>query len=562
MANQIEANSLSDITSIASNPPKYPLNPAEQKRSPLTLYIVRVPGSSDVFLTPMKPQLKDVTAQDVMSSLYYFHLDTEDDARFLKVNENESILEEPPPVLPINTVPPRKPLPPSARSSLEINRHLEPSLARTILEESRIMMEQPSAHNYQMPLKRPLGPRPLTSNSSPTRKPLPELAKHSSRQTIQTHVVDSAYIVSSVGQLEASNPSTIDVGYLSPTSDYLDAFSITVFRRDPTSGGQWNVAKIVGQPLPRNKLPNNEAETKAKISKKRPYFTFSISLATPGYNKFHELTPIPGQNSNGNQANFLPLGHVLDHNAGYSVNFHRRVDMEWSNPRPQAMLGHNRGYSDVSAAFKAFNTKLGSNSPTESSSDRKAKPKGYAFNSPWGSRCTFSTSTSGRSLKCMNILGNPVAYGNSTIPPSSIEVSELRFNLPLHGLFKSSGGSSASGVDSDPFVSPKKHHKRSRSSPGDVRFPRPHTSHHTDEIGASLLRPRTRDHPSTERLSSDEDRLDLTLGQEKAGGGIKGNRAKHGKLIIYDQGFKMLDLVVAANMAVFWSVWKGDQYVY
>jgi hypothetical protein len=45
MASYVEAYSLSDITQLASNPPKYPRNPTEQKRQPLTLYIARVPGS-------------------------------------------------------------------------------------------------------------------------------------------------------------------------------------------------------------------------------------------------------------------------------------------------------------------------------------------------------------------------------------------------------------------------------------------------------------------------------------------------------------------------------------
>lgn len=44
MAFQVEAKSLSDITQLAANPPKYPRNPTEQLRDPLTLYIARVPG--------------------------------------------------------------------------------------------------------------------------------------------------------------------------------------------------------------------------------------------------------------------------------------------------------------------------------------------------------------------------------------------------------------------------------------------------------------------------------------------------------------------------------------
>lgn len=55
------------------------------------------------------------------------------------------------------------------------------------------------------------------------------------------------------------------------------------------------------------------------------------------------------------------------------------------------------------------------------------------------------------------------------------------------------------------------------------------------------------------------ERLDLSLGREKAGGGNRGKRAKLGKLIIYDEGFKMLDLIIAANMGIWWAGWETDQ---
>jgi hypothetical protein len=58
-----------------------------------------------------------------------------------------------------------------------------------------------------------------------------------------------------------------------------------------------------------------------------------------------------------------------------------------------------------------------------------------------------------------------------------------------------------------------------------------------------------------------EGRLDLTLGQEALGGGFRGQQAKLGKLLIYPDGYKMLDLVVAANMVMFWRAWKGGKSV-
>lgn len=54
------------------------------------------------------------------------------------------------------------------------------------------------------------------------------------------------------------------------------------------------------------------------------------------------------------------------------------------------------------------------------------------------------------------------------------------------------------------------------------------------------------------RSSDDPDRLDLSLARERAGGGMRGKSAKLGKLVIEDEGIKMLDLVVAACMGVWW----------
>lgn len=58
--------------------------------------------------------------------------------------------------------------------------------------------------------------------------------------------------------------------------------------------------------------------------------------------------------------------------------------------------------------------------------------------------------------------------------------------------------------------------------------------------------------------SQDEERMNLDLGREKAGGGFKGHSAKLGKLIIEDEGLKMCDLVVAACMGVWWQHYSGD----
>ncbi|GKZ52113.1 hypothetical protein AbraIFM66951_012075, partial [Aspergillus brasiliensis] len=86
----VEARSLSSITAIASNPPAYPRNPTQKKLDPLVLYIVRVPGSRDVFLTPLKPATKSsVSAEAINSSLYYLHVATPEDDVLLQEYEQE-----------------------------------------------------------------------------------------------------------------------------------------------------------------------------------------------------------------------------------------------------------------------------------------------------------------------------------------------------------------------------------------------------------------------------------------------------------------------------------------
>jgi len=53
----------------------------------------------------------------------------------------------------------------------------------------------------------------------------------------------------------------------------------------------------------------------------------------------------------------------------------------------------------------------------------------------------------------------------------------------------------------------------------------------------------------------DDGNIDLTLGREKAGGGFGGRQAKLGKLIVWPAGLAMLDLLVAANLGLWWRGW-------
>lgn len=55
------------------------------------------------------------------------------------------------------------------------------------------------------------------------------------------------------------------------------------------------------------------------------------------------------------------------------------------------------------------------------------------------------------------------------------------------------------------------------------------------------------------------DRMDLSLGQEFAGGGFGGKQAKLGKIIIEDEGLKMMDLIVATNIGLWWRAYEKAQ---
>ncbi|KAK0624191.1 hypothetical protein B0T14DRAFT_427460 [Immersiella caudata] len=178
------------------------------------------------------------------------------------------------------------------------------------------------------------------------------------------------------------------------------------------------------------------------------------------------------------------------------------------------------------------------------------KPKGYIFVSPWEGRCEFRTSTNGRSLKCRHILDpkshkfNPAAVAQNIRDAQAMgrsrgdeltsalagakPVSELRFNLPSTTQSKAAHGEGGKGKWD------------------------PHLLH--GQFSKLLhLEPRSSDEDD---LEDDDAPMDLSLGKESAGGGHKGNRAKLGKLIIHDEGLKMLDLVVAANVGVWWTAWE------
>jgi hypothetical protein len=231
----------------------------------------------------------------------------------------------------------------------------------------------------------------------------------------------------------------------------------------------------------------------------------------------------------------------------------------------------------------------------------KLKSGYYTFTSPWNGICTFATSVNGRSLKCKHMIPTPSYPGNGTNPstPSAppVTVAEIRFNTPFqaghHHHHPSSsahispftlsqtssdtpGHSSSPGQTSHPNGHGQGHPSSKRNSfaqllnPTTYTRPRSHSGTSVSTSSVSCIPGHPHLHPQRQRqthirnpsssstssgggAADDPDRLDFSLAREPAGGGLRGKSAKLGKLIIEDEGIKMLDLVVAACMAVWWK---------
>jgi hypothetical protein len=358
-------------------------------------------------------------------------------------------------------------------------------------------------------------------------------------------------------------------------------FSLTVIRRDPSSSQQWNVGQVASF-----QLENPEAVPDDKYI---PSPSISIHLETPGYSKFRGMPPPganfdiqdiresldmirPGSSSAAaataaaqspsrqrikpelSSAHAPPVASTVFErqvNMVYSPSltatlkhaFRRRGSKDDGQPTSPKGFGHGRNTSVASAG--SFGGDFdGSEAPVITVPGPGLKPQGYMFLSPWDGRCEFRTGNGGRSLICRHVLPslgaqwNPLVDGGNedgqgrhhrhlsgSGSPNSKghNISELRFNLPSAELIN----------------------KGDRSNEGRERT--------RDRIFNHIINKTEGDIDDDEYESYG---FDLSLGKEKAGGGNRGKRAKMGKLIIWDDGLKMLDLVVAANVGIWWGVWE------
>jgi hypothetical protein len=315
-------------------------------------------------------------------------------------------------------------------------------------------------------------------------------------------------------------------------------FTLTIIRRDPVSNAQWNIGHITSQ-VAINAY--RDVATRPAYFPPTSYPTVLVDLATPGYSQFIRGRVLERSNQGG-----APPQISQSPETGFQRVVFKELEPSAYRGLNAVQTGEgNEAFIPPGAYFSRAN--ISELLPGM----EKPKAKGYTFASPWNGICEMKTGLSGKSLKCRHSLPNYQAVPGSSQTQGVATVSELRFNLPNTTKASTLGGhSKSSSVGSGKRLGFK--HFRNKSLPDnsdrDAPSKPPMTSY-------SAMYPS--DDEDREYLQEDdqEDQLDLSLGQEKAGGGNRGKRAKLGKLIVHDEGLKMLDLVVAANMGVFFQTW-------
>ncbi|EON67961.1 hypothetical protein W97_07458 [Coniosporium apollinis CBS 100218] len=292
-----------------------------------------------------------------------------------------------------------------------------------------------------------------------------------------------------------------------------------------------------------------------------------IQVDTPGYSKFlYDDETRPKLQSRDSERSFAwseafdgPRTSIdKDQGAARDPAFRRRLWMEGT--RYSGSFGHRKVSSNGSISGSEMpngsmdlRRSSGEHSPRSAELShlplqRESQPgtrtltidnprssfRGYVFLSPWNGRCEFSTAAAGKSLKCKHT----IPTNSSALAPSdSAAISELRFNLPVPAV-----RSDPATPSEDPSSTTKRSSVFSR--------PRLRSQHSSSAASLPTLS------GARDPVAADTARLDLSLGQEIAGGGFGGKQAKLGKLIVEDEGIRMLDLVVAANLALWWRAWE------
>ncbi|KAL8853994.1 MAG: hypothetical protein Q9221_001117 [Calogaya cf. arnoldii] len=554
----IQAKSLSSLVTLADDPPPT-IYSDQESLDPLVLYIARVPGNRDVFLTTTKPLQKVVTAQDIQNSLYYIHLDSQDDERLREsigssnpdANQGltaqrqhstnprmDSVVKGLPSTVPSGAKSPlESPLPTLDNLQASLS---DPSPPTTIVRKPVGQGSPPNSPTAQARLKPSsphiIGPRAMHSRLHSVDSPGLRLARGKENLMPRRWSEQPTIALSSApSKREAPGPS-VAAAARDTIASYADKamslmpdqpgnaaryhnerrqsfglreedLSLTLIRR--YDGSQWNVGKVFSVCHPGEHMKNIAPSQPDEIA---------IQISTPGYSKYC----LPSANASVGPPRIFErrlsrpqrpskINSAVDNSPSITKHRTPRMSMDFR----RLSKPHGDGPQDVNEGTK------------QSPEGTSTGIKGYAFYSPWNGTCEFSSGVTGQTLKCKHTAPE---QGSQAVP-----VSELRFNLPT------SGG-------------------RGAASPHVLRSPdRPRiskrSSYFSNKRGSESTYSEASEHIPTNDEDEDQ-QLDLSLGQERAGGGFGGKQAKLGKLIVEPEGLKMLDLVVAANMGLWWKVYE------
>lgn len=239
---------------------------------------------------------------------------------------------------------------------------------------------------------------PLSQQGQFTTNELPDERPSFSRRPLSNQFLDSRVVSGRPSANSRSSYATDEVSrssYDGPSIPEEDerCVSLTLIRRDPSSGFQWNVAKIRDPPVHDvSSVLGGDGSIKTKKTA-APLF---IEIYNPGYSKFLQFDQTrPDSRGSADMASLSP-NLSSDHDStfrrrlymdglrfGDHSDGHRKAPSwcgEQQNQRPSAQMNRQ----SLQAVPKAL-------------ADRRSK--GYTFRSPWGGKCEFSTGATGRSLK-------------------------------------------------------------------------------------------------------------------------------------------------------------------
>ena len=164
--------------------------------------------------------------------------------------------------------------------------------------------------------------------------------------------------------------------------------TLTLIRRDPTSGAQWNVAKIYDPPV---EEVSSESYADARTYRaKRSGVPLFVDISNPGYSKFLHDHSRPVSRHSTESA-------FIESDGQANGIFRRRLWMDGSK-----FADHSYTHRKHMSVDKALRSSLRLDPQDYHISPRAVvdrRSKGYSFRSPWGGKCEFATGVSGRALK-------------------------------------------------------------------------------------------------------------------------------------------------------------------